>query len=285
MKTSLLNYRSGATFSLALVAAGAALLAQQSAFADSLLKAGTNTAESGSVSYYADDSNPNETITRTAFASFGILRASSTSISNPNAFTPASITSASFLDDWTIDASGLSGTAGTVTVSFTIDGSLISVPYGTPTYGYQANATYAEARYIFGANNPTSNTKAQKHYGNGSISGQTFLGIEQTQVLNFTFGQAIEDVKFEIMTIASSAGGYGYSSESTADLSHTAVWGGFVEVRDSNGNLVGDYSFSSASGTDFTQPIPEPGACTLLVLSGMAFNFLRPRRRQTMTRS
>ena len=122
---------------------------------------------------------------------------------------------------------------------------------------------------------------------NGLTAAQEVLVPLQCETLSHRgMGQlleTIEDVKFQITTIAASAGSYGYSSSSTADLSHTAEWGGFVEVRDSSNNLVSSYSFSSASGADFTKPIqavPEPGTCALLVLSGVAFNLIRSRRRK-----
>lgn len=285
MTTSLLNHRPCAVFSLALFLVGTALVAQSSAWGVPLLVSGSKTATSGSVSDEYSDSNYAESIGSAATATFGVLHASSFSISTVDAFAPASLINASFRDDWLIDAAGLTNTAGKVIVKFTIDGSLTSTSSGTPTYNYQANSTYAQASYIFGAYNPTSLTKSERHYGDGRITGQTFLGVEQTFELDFTFGQTLPDVKLQITTTASSAGGYGYSSSSAADLSHTAVWGGFVEVRDSGGNVVSNYSFSSASGTNFVQAIPEPGTCALLVLSGMAFNFLRPRRRKSMLES
>ena len=52
------------------------------------------------------------------------------------------------------------------------------------------------------------------------------------------------------------------------DLSHTLTWLGISEVRDLNGNVVTDYSLTSASGTDWIQPVPEPGAFAALVALG-----------------
>lgn len=264
---------------LASAVLGTALLAPSSAFAAAVITAGSKTANSGSVSDSSSSTGPNEDVLSFSSATFGVLHAYSSSVSRPGGFTPSTSITASFRDDWTflapVDRPELNGTIGTVTVRFTIDGTLQSLPNGKPSY---ANSNFAEARYMFGAHNPTNYTKAEKHYGDGRVSGSIFLGLEQTQQLSFTFGQTLTDVKLGIMSYASSSGGTGTSS-STADLSHTATWGGFAEVRDNNGNVVANYSFSSASGTNYVQAIPEPDTTTLLVLSGLAFNAIRVRRR------
>jgi hypothetical protein len=279
MKSSVPVSRSHATCALTLAVLGAALASHPSAFGTPQLAAGPNTSTADTVAFSDTVSDPYEYLHAESSATFGVLRAYSTASTNPEAFAPGFGSSASFRDDWTFDAEGLAGTAGTAVVRFTIDGTLTAIPQGTPTYTWQANSTYANANYTFGANNPTSVTKSQRLYGDGRTSGTMFLGIEQTHVLNFTFGQTLEDVKLQITTYTLAAGSYGYSSTTTADLSHTANWGGIVEVRDSNGDLVTNYSFTSASGTDFTQPIPEPGTCVLLILGGLVFNAARARRR------
>lgn len=219
-----------------------------------------------------------------AFSSFGVLRASSTIGVPPlgsSFYSANSFSSASFRDDFLIDAPGLTGTPGSVTVRFTIDGSLSVGTSGTPSYGVPGNVTFARAGYTFGVNPNSGDMYSQRENWDGTPSGTQFLGVEQVHTLYFTYGTVIQDVTLRITTTTSAAGEYySYYSSSTADLSHTAIWGGFGEVRDAGGNVVTNYSFSSASGTDYTQAVPEPGT-SLLVGVGLAFALFRRRRAQS----
>jgi hypothetical protein len=218
-----------------------------------------------------------------ASSSFGVLRASS-SIGVPprgsSFYNAVSFSEASFRDDFLIDAPGLTGTQGSVTVRFTIDGSLSANAVGTPSYSAPGNATYARAGYTFGVNPNSGDSYTQRKHWDGSTSGTQFLGVEQVHTLYFTYGTTLENVTLRITTTNSAAGeGYSYYSATASDLSHTAIWGGFGEVRDAGGNIVENYSFSSASGTDYTQAVPEP-ATSLLAGLGLAFTLLRRRRAQ-----
>ncbi len=53
-----------------------------------------------------------------------------------------------------------------------------------------------------------------------------------------------------------------------ANFSQSALWQGFQDVTDDSGDLVTDYSVTSASGFDYTQPatdfVPEPSALALI---------------------
>lgn len=209
-----------------------------------------------------------------AFASFGVLRASSAISVLPRSgsspYAAFGTSTASFQDDFLIDAPGLTGTAGTVTLRFTIDGSLALEKHGSPVYSASQSSTYAQATYAVGVGiGATDVTASQRLRYDGSTSGTPFLGVEQEYVLHFTFGTVVNDFTLRITTAAAAAGeGSTYLSTATADLSHTAVWGGFGQVLDANNNVVSGYSFTSGSGADFTQPIPEPTAAALVALTG-----------------
>lgn len=248
------------------------------------------TATSGSVS--DTDSGPGDFgepryEVNTATATFGTLRASSMVgiVPRTSSFPYSALgqSTASFTDDFLIFSPELNGTAGTVTVRFTIDGTLSIETTGTPDSSSATSNTFAEASYAFGVGIDASHrTATDRLRYDGTHSGTPFLGITQEHILPFTFGDWTNDVTLRITTVAVAAGqGSYYTSEVQADLSHTAIWGGFVEVRDASGNLVTNYSFSSASGVNYTQAIPEPGSASLLVLGAVV---LLGRRRSQRAR-
>lgn len=188
------------------------------------------------------------------------------------------VNTAYFQDDFLFNATGLAGTSGTVEMKFTVDGTLFATrSANTPgyLYGYDAGVI-ARAKVELGTSGDPNEwfEKNQNVNGLGEInqtSGTIFLGIEQTVLVPFTFGTTLENVRLTITGGGNAIGGYpfNFSSSIFADLEHTANWGGFGAVRDANGNLVTDYSFSSGSGFDYTQPVtsvPEPGSAALSVL-------------------
>ncbi len=59
-----------------------------------------------------------------------------------------------------------------------------------------------------------------------------------------------------------------------ADYSHTLAWGGIDSVTDASTGLpITDWSVSSATGFDYSQPAPEPATFVLLglALPGLLF--------------
>jgi hypothetical protein len=241
-------------------------------------------APSGSVAdVYIGDADTGAAATGRTAASFGVLHAfGTTSMTSAGSFASRFTTStAAFQDDFLIDAPGLTGTAGTVRVRFTIDGSLSAVGNGTPVSNESAllNSTWAQAEYGFGVGiGLSTTTKSQRLYGDGRQTGTPFLGIEQEVVLGFTYGTLLTDVTLRIGALNSAAAQFtNYTSQTTADLEHTATWGGFAEVRDANGDLVTNYTFSSTSGTNYVTAVPEPGTISLFLAGSCALGFARRR--------
>ncbi len=246
------------------------------------------TATSGSVSdFYVGDDDIGATSQVQASASFASLQAYATTAmtSGSSASSRFSTSNAAFKDDFFIDKLGLTGTAGTVKVRFTISGTVSALASGTPSGNASVlmNSTYAHAQYGFGIGIGYGDTSATyRLYGDGHTTGTPFLGIQQEVVLGFTFGTLLSDVTLNISGSNAAAARFTeYTSETTTNL--TTSWGGFVEVRDSGGNLVTGYTSTSTSGANYAAPVPEPGAVSLLLVSGLAFGAVRSRRRPAVS--
>jgi hypothetical protein len=60
------------------------------------------------------------------------------------------------------------------------------------------------------------------------------------------------------------------SADSIADFSHTLSWGGITSVTDSDGNPITDWTVTSDSGFDYSQPfvdVPEPSTLAFLAIA------------------
>ena len=229
-----------------------------------------------------------------ASASAGQLRAYSEARSAPGSgfFGIYAANTAYFRDDFLFESTGRAGTTGTVQIKFTVDGSLAVQRNSTQGYVAGIDSTVrATADYTFkaGTNGPSFSKNESLRtavyaasQGVSAHTGSLFLGIEQTYTVPFTFGATLEGVELRINTHAQSIGRPGFSSSALADLSHTANWGGFGEVRDAGGNLVNDYTFTSASGFNYTQSItavPEPSSLLLGMIGCSALAWRRRARR------
>jgi hypothetical protein len=81
-----------------------------------------------------------------------------------------------------------------------------------------------------------------------------------TTPVPFTFGAPFHlDVSLSLFAQAAAAE-EPVVSQASVDFGGSVRWGGILEVRDGEGELVSGFSVSSASGTDYAQPVPEPDA-------------------------
>jgi hypothetical protein len=90
----------------------------------------------------------------------------------------------------------------------------------------------------------------------------TFTGTP----LDFLFGVPFDLNVFLSASAQAVAGVASFTSTASADLGSTLEWGGILELRDGAGNLVTDYAVTSESGTDWSQPVPEPATVVLVAM-------------------
>jgi len=223
-----------------------------------------------------------------ASASFGVLRAfgqaATAARTDSFGYSVFSSNTATWRDDFLFSSAALNGTAGSVQVRFTIDGNLAMTPSGVPDGSDFYNfTTYSQIGFTFlTADGQGIGNKWERLYANGtSASNQgLFLGIEQVATLNFIYGTPLTDVRLDLQAVVNATGSNkGWTSSGVANAANTATWGGFGTVLDAGGNPVTNYTFSSGSGTNFAQAIPEPGTVTLVAAAGLLAALARRRRR------
>ena len=214
------------------------------------------TASGGTINQTKSDTDAFGTRISHAQARLGVLRVygEARAVTRPQALVWAQ-GKASFQDDMLIDAPGLTGTTGSVKLKFTIDGTISASAAGAEPAGQYS---YARAQYQIIINGSLARNELQQHSASGDPNFGTtsfFLGVEQEYTLSFTYGTPFA---FRLFLNAS---GNAYTTQggtAISDLSHTATWGGFGEVKDSQGGTVTNYTATSSSGTDYTQPILPP---------------------------
>ena len=222
--------------------------------------------------------------TARASADYGVLRAYAFAKSghgvvddNENASSGGfSGASAEFHDVLTIDSPGLTGQSGSVVMSYDVEGKNTST--GTSAYdpsselyGGSAQTTVVQR---FGPVYPDYTYDVVFNDGNEAHWGA--IG-QHRAVVPFTFGSP-----FPISLRITAAATIHILSDlvATSDFEHTVLWGGLGAVTDGSGNAV-QYSLSSGSGHDWTQPsteaVPEPTSMAALGLG--ALGLLKRRKR------
>jgi hypothetical protein len=196
-----------------------------------------------------------------AFASFGSLSVYAISFTNSGADGSSGGGHAIWLDMITINAPGLNGTAGFIDFSLSLQGTLSAFTgnnqVGSGNAGYSLDISF---------DNVTTSFSGSKSPGGPPTGDLLPLDVS---ILNqpFTFG-----VPFRLEVDLGAGAGSGCDGNcgqagGQANLQDTLNWGGISEVRDSNGGSVTNFTLSSDSGTDWTQPVPEPSVVTLIFLA------------------
>jgi hypothetical protein len=187
----------------------------------------------------------------------------------------------SFSDFVTIDAPGLTGTSGTFVAEIDLEGSLVASATGEdPSWTSSASAdvllTVSEPGF------------EQRSAGCTAVHGLPLacsgvLGVHVLAPMPFTYGTPFQltariDATTFNRTVPTGA------TAADASFETTVQWLGFQQVRDSGGATVASYSVTSTSGTDWSQPVPEPSRDLACAGAILAIAFIATRRRGSTTR-
>lgn len=204
----------------------------------------------------------------TALAEHGVLKTFVSSASSGGLGYANATATATFADSLTIDAPGLSGQSGTVTMALQFDyAASLSGSSGSKLYlkfdVFEGIETYRWQRGLLTQADGQSQSQSFDAGGVSVPFSKTILAN-----VNFTFGQGFV---FQKSLLTRTAGSLDH--QAVVDASHSAYWGGLQSVLDTNGNPVA-YRLSSSSGTDWSRsfvpsPVPEPGT-SALVMAGLA---------------
>jgi hypothetical protein len=206
---------------------------------------------------------------------YGTLKAR-TSVSGYGSYASSQATiSQWFSDSLSVDAPGLTGTTGTVLIPF--------------AFNYDIIRSYAGvgASLVVRIQSSTSSTGITRSVIGGTDNGSdlpfTFVAtLNGADVpfstlfyipFEFTYGENI-NIYVQAQIGASGNTDTSHSSYSgVVNFTNSAHWGGFQSVLDSEGNIVTNYTTSSASGTDWSinqiPAVPEPSTYAML-LAGLS---------------
>jgi hypothetical protein len=185
-----------------------------------------------------------------------------------------------FSDMVTISAPGLAGLSGTFVPVIKVSGRLSASGSGSePPF-----ASFSEASWVldFVPGFEQRSALCSGYDGAGPVcdfQGDKF-GTYTLKPVAFTYGRSF------VMTVKMSAGTFSRtvpngSTDVENDLSFTTTWKGFGGVFDDQGAPVSNFSVTSNTGTDWSQPVPEPSATACATAALVMLGVLRKRTRRS----
>lgn len=231
---------------------------------------GTNvpatTAATGNVVQVHSGSGPHGVVFSSANSSDGFLKAhaeATTTAENANSY--FSTGTAFFQDNFSIDSAGREGQIGYLTVVFVVSATVMAQADAPESNG-GGGISYAQVVYDLYAGNLSvpDISKQQQLFSDGSTTSPAIINQEQALTVPFTFGAPF-DVKLVL-----TATGRAFTTHAGLYRTDAAIrWIGIRSVTDTpNGPAVPFYTLSTASGTNYFQPIPLPSISRISALSG-----------------
>lgn len=187
----------------------------------------------------------------------------------------------SFSDFVTINAPGLMGTSGTFVARIDLDGSFDASASGEDL-PFESSASADMLLTVSAPGFEQRSAGCSAAHGFPLSCTGVALGVQVLAPMPFTYGTPFElTARIDVTTFQRTVPNGATSAD--ASFEATVQWLGFQQVRDSGGATVASYSVTSTSGTDWSQPIPEPesalaGFAVLLALA------VTTRRRGSTTR-
>ncbi|RYG23430.1 PEP-CTERM sorting domain-containing protein [bacterium] len=241
---------------------------------------------SGSASASASYSDSIVTASATSFVGLGQMHLYADN-SGPNSGFRYGGGSGGWIDTLTINSAGLTGTAGRLVYTLDVEGMLKSTGFSGASriqiLEYKDKQMVPRDSVFDSSNDPleVSTDRQMVVYGVASDFSNEHRTIDKTVTFTvpFTYGTPFElGIFANAVAGARSSSGVGGISTAEIDFKNTILWNGISSVLDPSGQGVSDFSIVSASGTDWTQPVPEPGTMAALTLGVAAL--LRRRKGQ-----
>ena len=220
------------------------------------------------------------TITAYAMSDYGVLKTAASATGVGDGASGRVDASATFADQFEIDAAGLTGQQGhfkaRVTMPFTA-----SVSAELYTVGLLSAFVRVNDRETWSEHYSSANGATISYVDHDGV--ELAIGTPMIFDVPFVYGQSIAIFGFMDIAIQGQTSLAYPSFAATVDASHCLYWQGISEVTDGRGNLVASYTLTSDSGTDWSRDfspsaVPEPANVALL-LAGFGLLALRRRAR------